>query len=271
MKVIKGRRALVTGASRGIGRAIALALAREGATVALLARSKETLETVRMEIEGQGGRALVYPVDATDSRSLRRTLDQVVTDLGGVDILINNAGVGTFKPLEQMNESESEAPVALPFAAAVVASHHLIRSMLSRGEGHIVNLTSPAGYFPFPFMVPYTAARFAITGLSYSLHEEYRKRGIGVTLLCPAQVDTGYFKSNDADMGWYPRLARAFPVLSPELVGRKTIQAIKKNRKELIFPFRLWFSVKFYTKFPGFTFGLLRLLGLLRPVNNPPS
>lgn len=270
MRIIQGKVAAVTGASQGIGRAISLELAREGATVALMARNKEKLEAVRVTIESEGGRAFVYPVDATDYRALRRTLDQILTDQGGIDILINNAGVGTFKPLEQMSEQEAEAPVALPFGASVVASHHVIPYMLKKGQGHIVNLTSPAGYFPFPYMVPYTAGRFAITGLSYGLHEEFKRRGIGVTLLCPAQVDTGYFQSNDADMGWYPRLARVFPVLQPEAVARKAIKAIKKNRKELIFPFILWFSVKFYTTLPGFTFGLLRLLGLLRPVNNPP-
>ncbi|MBU41783.1 MAG: hypothetical protein CMN76_01070 [Spirochaetaceae bacterium] len=270
MKAIKGRVAVVTGASQGIGRAIALALAREGASVGLLARSKEKLLAVCAEIEALGGRAGVYPCDATDYPALRRALDQANQDLGSIDILVNNAGVGTFKPLEKMSANESEAPIALPFGAAVVASHHVIPGMLQKGEGHILNLTSPAGYFPFPYMVPYTAGRFAVTGLSYSLHEEYSRRGIGITLLCPAQVDTGYFERNDADMGWYPRLAQMFPVLKPEEVGQQAVKAIKKNKREKIFPFLLWFSVKFYLKFPRFTFALLRILGLLQPVNKPP-
>ncbi|MEQ8351514.1 MAG: SDR family NAD(P)-dependent oxidoreductase [Leptospiraceae bacterium] len=270
MKQIQGKVAVITGASQGIGRAIALELAREGASVALIARNKEKLMAVASEAESLNAKAGIYPCDATDHAALRRTLDQIKADMGPVDILVNNAGVGTFKPLEQMTIKESQDPVAIPFGAAVVASHHVIKDMLQSGEGHIVNLTSPAGYFPFPYMVPYTAARFAITGLSLSMHEEYRKRGIGVTLLCPAQVDTGYFKQNDADMGWYPRLAKIFPVLKPEQVARKAVYCIKKNRKEMIFPFLLWFSTKFYLTFPGFTFALLRIIGLLRPVNDPP-
>ncbi|HBS03332.1 MAG TPA: hypothetical protein DEA96_00095 [Leptospiraceae bacterium] len=270
MKSIKGKVAVITGASQGIGRAIALELAREGASVALIARSKEKLMAVASAAEALNARAGVYPCDATDSSALRRALDQVQADMGPVDILVNNAGVGTFKPLEMMNATESEAPVALPFGAAVVATHHVIGGMLEKGQGHIINLTSPAGYFPFPYMVPYTAARFAITGLSQSLHEEYSRRGIGITLLCPAQVDTGYFTQNDADMGWYPRLARIFPVLKPEEVAIQAVKCIKKNKREKIFPFLLWFAVKFYLKFPRFTFGFLRLFALLRPVNEPP-
>ncbi len=270
MKSIQGKVAVITGASQGIGRAIALELAREGASVALIARSKEKLMAVASEAEKLNAKAGVYPCDATDSGALRRTLDQVMADMGSIDILINNAGVGTFKPLEQMNATESEAPVALPFGAAVVACHHVIPGMLAKKQGHIINLTSPAGYFPFPYMVPYTAARFAITGLSYGLHEEFSRRGIGVTLLCPAQVDTGYFKQNDADMGWYPRLAQIFPVLQPEQVARQAVRCIKKNKREKIFPVLLWFAVKFYLKAPRFTFGFLRLFGLLRPVKEPP-
>lgn len=90
-------------------------------------------------------------------------------------------------------------------------------------------MTSPSGYFPLPFMVPYTATRHAIVGLSTSLREEVGRYGIGVSLVCPSEVDTGYFERNDADMGWYPRMSSWFPVLEPEAVARRTVQAIRRN------------------------------------------
>ena len=151
--------------------------------------------------------------------------------------------------------------------AALVASHTVIPGMIRQGRGHICNLTSPAGIFPLPNMVPYTAARHAVTGLSHALREELAEKGIGVTLVCPAQVNTDYFTANDADMGWYPKLAQVFPVLEPEEVAEQVLNAIVHNRKEAIFPPLLWATVGFYRKFPTFSFWFLRITGLLAPPN----
>lgn len=120
-------------------------------------------------------------------------------------------------------------------------------------------------------MVPYTATRHAIVGLSASLREEVGRYGIGVSLLCPSEVNTGYFERNDADMGWYPRMSSWFPVLEPEAVARRAVQAIRTNRREVIFPWQLALVTGLYRRFPVIGLNLLKAVGLFRPRLTPPT
>lgn len=265
MKEFRGRVAVVTGGSAGIGRAIALALAEQGCAVAILARGQAALDEVAARISASGGNACAISCDLGDADQLRRALGRVVAELGPIDILVNNVGAGTFKPLHLTSASECDTAVRLPFVPAVTACHAVVGGMRERGRGHIVNLTSPAGIFPLPFMVPYTAARHAMVGLSQALHEEMRGTGVGVSLICPAQVNTGYFERNDADMGWYPRISSLFPVLEPETVAAVVVRAIRESRREVVFPSLLWLSVALFRKAPRFSIGLFRLLRLWGP------
>ncbi len=265
MRELNGRVAVITGASLGIGRAIALELARAGCKVALLARGKEKLDELAARIKAEGGQAAAFPCDLNELERIPAVLAEVERALGPVDILVNNAGVGTFKPMDRMSLNEALAPRNLPLGAALAACHVLVPGMIQRGRGHIVNLTSPAGYFPLPNMIPYCAARHAMNGLSLALHEELRPKGIGVTLVCPSKVDTDYFRANDADLDWFPRVSKLFPMLAPETVGRATLRAIQNNRREVLFPFIVWFFVRFYQTLPRFTYFFLGLLGLMKP------
>ncbi len=267
MKDVQGKVGVVTGASSGIGRAIAIRLGIAGCKVAPIARGKAGLNEVVKTIRKEGGTAEGFPCDLNDNAKLKETLKAIESKFGTIDILVNNVGVGTFKPIDRTSYEEVLAPIQLPFGAALVASHTVIPGMLNQGSGHIVNLISPAGILPLPNMVPYTATRFAITGLSHALHEELSRKGIGVTLVCPCQVNTGYLKNNDADMGWYPKLSQVLPVLEPEVVGEKVLEAIVKNKKDMFFPPILNASIRFYQKFPEFSFWFLRFLGILQPTN----
>lgn len=269
MKDLKDRIAVVTGASEGIGRAVALELARSGAVAVPIARSAEKLAEVVGEIEAAGGRAKAYTCDLRDVDATVAVLQKIEAEQGAIDVLVNNVGAGTFKPMDRTSLAEALISVDLPFKAAVVAVHTVLPGMLKRERGHIVNLTSPAGYFPLPNMLPYAAARHAIYGLSLALYEEMREhRNIHVTLACPAQVNTGYFDHNDADIGWYPKISKVFPVLEPEQVAKKVRQAIQKNKREVIFPFLLWFFVRHYQQLPKFTLWFLRVTGLMRPTTS---
>ncbi|AXQ29802.1 SDR family NAD(P)-dependent oxidoreductase [Solimonas sp. K1W22B-7] len=265
MKQIRGKVALVTGASMGIGAAVARQLAQEGCKVALLARGREGLDQVAAEIRAAGGVAGVYPCDANDAAAVAAAVGAAAAELGPVAILVNNAGAGTFKPLDRMTLPEAMLTVNLPFGAAVAASHSVVPGMIARGEGHIVNLTSPASYFPLPYMVPYTASRHAIMGLSLSLREELERHGVGVSLVCPSKVDTGYFERNDADFRWYPRMSSAFPTLLPERVAREVVRAIRGNKREHIFPFILWLTVRVFQKAPRLNLWFMKAIGLFRP------
>jgi short-subunit dehydrogenase len=268
MRTVEGKVAIVTGASMGIGAAIAEELAREGARVALVARGREALEDQAAKI---GAAARSYPCDMSDPEAIRAMVANVERDLGPVSILVNNVGAGTFKPLQQIEQREISMTIDLPLGAAMHASRAVLPTMIRRREGHIVNLTSPSGYFPLPFMVPYTATRHAIVGLSTSLREEVGRYGIGVSLLCPSEVNTGYFERNDADMGWYPRMSSWFPVLEPETVARRAVQAIRTNRREVIFPWQLALVTWLYRRFPVIGLGLIKALGLFRPRLIPPT
>lgn len=265
MRNLNDKVALVTGGSMGIGAAIARELARAGCRVALNARGRPGLEAVRDEIRAQGGVAEVFPCDASDAEAVARMVDEVEASLGPIAILVNNAGAGTFKPLTQMTRNEAMLTVQLPFGAAIAACHAVAPGMVARGEGHIVNLTSPAGYMPFPNMVPYTASRTAMVGLSLALREELESEGIGVSLVCPPKVNTGYFERNDADFSWYPRLATWFPVFEPEQVAPEVLRAIKDNRRQHIFPWTLRWALRLFAIAPYWNLVMLKTLGVFRP------
>jgi len=265
MRELKGKIALVTGASMGIGAAIARELAAAGCRVAINARGRPALEEVRDEIREQGGIAEVFPCDAGDAEAVARMVDDVEASLGPVAILVNNAGAGTFKPLVQMTRDEAMLSVHLPFGAAIAACYAVVPGMIERGEGHIVNLTSPAGYMPFPNMVPYTASRTGMVGLSLSLREELEGQGIGVSLVCPPKVNTGYFERNDAGFSWYPRLAAWFPMFEPEQVANEVRRAIQLNRRQHVFPWSLRWALRLFALAPYWNLALLKVTGLFRP------
>lgn len=266
MKSINNKVAVVTGASEGIGRGIAEALAGAGARVAILARSQDKLDaTVEAITNHTAGDVTGFSADLMNADDVRRVLADVVAHYGPIDILVNNVGGGTFKPLDQQTAAEADLPVGIPLTAAVAACHAVVPNMIERQSGHIVSLTSPAGYIPFPYMMPYVATRHAVVGLALSMYEELKSHGVGSTLFCPAQVDTGYFDRNDADMGWYPKASKLFPVLQPEDVGQQVVKAIQTNRREKIYPWRLAAFVRLYQKMPRLSVGLLSVLGLWKP------
>ncbi|MGU3293166.1 SDR family NAD(P)-dependent oxidoreductase [Williamsia sp. M5A3_1d] len=262
MKSVDGRVAVVTGASMGIGAATAHALADAGAHVAIVARGAEKLKQTATEI---GPRAHPFACDLTDPDAIADMVDRVTTSLGAPEVLINNVGAGTFKPLSDMDYREVWHAVNLPYAAAVAATRCVVPSMEARGEGHIVNITSPAGYFPLPYMAPYTASRHAMVGLSLSLRDELARSGVGVSLVCPAEVNTGYFERNDADMAWYPKMSRFFPTLEPEDVARHVLAAIRTNRREDIFPIRLRLMIAAHRRAPVASLAIVKRLGLYDP------
>jgi short-subunit dehydrogenase len=264
MKDLKNKVAVVTGASQGIGKAIAERLAKEGCRVVLIARGKEGLEKLTSELNSKGFKTYYKAVDASNLHKLKDTLVEIEKELGSIDILVNNAGLGTFKPLHLTTFEEALQPINLPYGAAVIASHTVLPGMISRKEGHIINLTSPAGYFPLPNMMPYTSARYAMVGLSLSLSDELESKGIGVSLLCPGHVNTGYFERNDANLDWYPKIAKLFPMIEPDEVAEKTVYVIQNNKREIIFPFILWLLTRYTQTFPNSTYFLLKLFGLWR-------
>ena len=262
MKTVSDKVAVVTGASEGIGRGIAKALAADGARVAIIARSQDKLDACAASLVGE---VRGFSADLTNADDVRRVIADVVRHFGAIDILVNNVGGGTFKPLEQQTAAEADLPIGIPLTAAIAASHAVVPDMIRRQSGHIVTLTSPAGFVPFPYMMPYVATRHAMVGLAQSLYEELKPHSVGSTLFCPGQVDTGYFSRNDADMGWYPRVANVFPLLQPDEVGQQVVRAIISDRREVIYPASLSWFLRCYRMAPRLSIGLMKLFGMWRP------
>ncbi|MDO9004326.1 MAG: SDR family NAD(P)-dependent oxidoreductase [Aquabacterium sp.] len=262
MTQLAGAVVVVTGASEGIGRAIALEIARQGAIVVVMARSQDKLAMLVDEIKRMGGQADFVAADLGTPPAVRAAMAEAVRRHGPVDVLVNNVGAGTFKPLHLTSDAECDLALALPMVPAVVACQAVLPGMLHKKRGHIVNLTSPAGLMPMPYMAPYTAARHAMVALSRGLTGELEGTGIQVSLVCPSQVDTTYFLNNGADMRWYPPISKVFPVLTPERVAKEVVAAIRHDKREVVFPWQLRWAMRLYSVAPASSQVFMKACGL---------
>ena len=190
---IKGRVAFITGASQGIGEAIARALHREGVKVALLARDEEKLAKVAGDL---GDGALAVSGDVTDADSLAAAIERVETTLGAIDIAVNNAGGlrsstgGLFRPFEEVPDADWQATWELNVLSAVRVARALAPRMAERGWGRIINISSENGVQPDPVAIEYSASKGALNILTKGLAKAYADRGVLVNVVSPAYVDT---------------------------------------------------------------------------------
>jgi NAD(P)-dependent dehydrogenase (short-subunit alcohol dehydrogenase family) len=188
---LSGKAALVTGASRGIGRAVALGLAAAGADVALSARSEDQLREVAQQVEALGRAAVVLPADAMDPDALRRLAVDAVTGLGHVDVLVNNAGGSSYMgPFTDLRFSGWEKVMRLNVDSIVHLTQAVGRHMLERGSGSVVNVASVAGLTGTPTLAPYGASKAAVLSLTKSLALEWGAAGVRVNALCPGWTRT---------------------------------------------------------------------------------
>lgn len=194
---LDGQRVLVTGGGRGIGRAISLFCASEGARVAILSRSKTELEEVAATAVERGTAHGVewWLADVTDSEAVDRVVREVSSSLGAIDLLINNAGASCSKgPLHEQSAEDFRALLDLNVVAVMSVSSAVLRhSMLGRGRGQIINISSKAGKVGITNMGPYVASKFALEGLTATLAAELSNKGILVNSISPGMVDTKAF------------------------------------------------------------------------------
>jgi 3-oxoacyl-[acyl-carrier protein] reductase len=184
---------VITGASRGIGRATALSLARGGYRLALAARSQEALHAVAAEARALGAEALALPTDVTDEAAVEALFDATAEWYNGLDALVNAAGYGRFDPIERADSQTWHATLAVNLTGTYYCCKHAVQLMLSRGAGQIINILSIAARHPFPNATAYCASKYGAYGLTLSLAAEVRRRGIRVTALLPGSVDTPFW------------------------------------------------------------------------------
>ncbi len=201
---LDGKIAVVTGAARGIGRAIALELAGMGATTALLARDQNALQALSEEIAASGGRAAAFACDLTESATLERTTAGILNRYKRCDILVNNAGIGVMgKPLHQTSPTDWERTMKTNLRAPFLLLRAFAPSMIENSGGHIINISSLAGKNPLPNGAVYASSKWGLNGMMISAAEELRAHNVRVSIVSPGSVATHFGGSGDD-----PRAAR---------------------------------------------------------------
>jgi len=224
---------VITGGSKGIGRAVAeLAVAR-GARVGLIARHRDELDAT---LDALGGPAVgaVAVADVAERAAVERALAELDGALGPADVLVNNAGVGAAGAVTAIPVATIERVLAVNYLGTVYATKAVLPGMLGRGRGHIVNMASVAGRFAAPGEAVYSATKFAVVGFTQALALELHGTGVGVSLVNPGPVDTGFFARRDAD--YQRRWPRMVPV---DHVARAVASAVDGGRLEVFVP--RWF------------------------------
>ena len=228
--------ALITGASSGIGAATARALADGGAHVLLMARRRAALEEVAGAIRSAGGRASVYPADATDPAGVAEQMAALEAASGTPAIVVNNAGGGRWRFVTETEPQEAQDMIAAPYLAAFYVTRACLPGMLARGSGRIVNVSSAAGRFVWPGATGYIAARWAMRGFTEALRADLVDTGIGVTLFEAATVRSTFWAHNPGSYERLPRLARLLPEVTPEEAGHAIRRGIERGRRSVVMP-----------------------------------
>ena len=199
-------RVIVTGASRGIGRGIATVLGREGFAVGLVARSEDLLAEAAREIRAAGGSASTAPCDLRDAESTRTAFASLIADMGGVDALINNAGLVIRKDVFELSFAEWRDMMATNADGVFLATRAVLPHLEAAGRGHIINISSISGRLPLAGGSGYAASKYAVSGFSASLFHELRDRGIKVTTIYPGSVDSASHRHDPGeDASWKVR------------------------------------------------------------------
>ncbi|MBF8962394.1 3-ketoacyl-ACP reductase [Pontibacter sp. FD36] len=234
MESLKGKSALITGAGKGMGRAIAIALAQEGVNVGLLARTTSQLEEVAAEVTKLGVKASVATADVTDINSVNEAVKAIGTELGPIDILINNAGTAKFGKFLELDPADWENIIRVNLMGVYYVTRAVLPEMIERQTGDIINISSTAGQRGAPVTSAYSASKFAVIGLSESLMQEVRKHNIRVSTLTPSTVAT--------ELAIELKLTDGNPerVMQPEDFAELIVAQLKLNRRVFIKEAGIW-------------------------------
>lgn len=228
---------VITGASRGIGAAVAREMAGCGAgQLVLMARNVDGLKQVADDVARLGSHAEIRPVDLADASAVKHITAEIQQQLGTPDIIINNAGAGRSLFLEETAAEEAIAMMAVPYFAAFNVTRAFLPAMLTRRTGHIVNVTSPAAFLPWPGATGYAASRWAMRGFHEALRMDFRGTGLKSTLVVPGKTRTDYFVHNPGFAERLPGINRMFRTLDSAEVALAIRQAVERGRRQVILP-----------------------------------
>jgi NAD(P)-dependent dehydrogenase (short-subunit alcohol dehydrogenase family) len=261
---LAGSTALVTGGSRGLGFLLARELARAGCRVAICARDLPELERARAALAREGHRLTALPCDVADRAAVERLVAEVTATLGGLDVLVNNAGLIDVGPLETMTVEDFERALGVMFWGTLYPTLAAVPAMRARGGGRIVNVTSIGGRLSIPHLLPYSCAKFAAVGLSEGLHAELARHGIRVTTVVPGLMRTGShlrarFKGRQAaEFTWFSLGATLPPFsMDAERAARRIVAAVRRGRSDVVLTVPAKLAAIVHGVLPGTTATLL--------------
>ncbi len=234
MESLQGKNAIITGAGKGIGRAIAIALAEEGVNIGLMARTAADLQDVADELKQFGVRTATASVDVSDIEAVNAAVSQLTSDLGAIDILINNAGISSFGSFMELEPSRWEEIVKVNLFGPYYVTRAVLPAMMERKTGDIINISSTAGKNGAAVTSAYSASKFGLIGMSESLMQEVRKHNIRVSTMLPSTVATDMAKDLKLTDGNPDR------VMQPEDFAELIVAQLKLNRRVFVKEAGLW-------------------------------
>ena len=271
-----GRVVVISGGSRGLGLCIAREFAHEGAQLALLARDENELNTAKTQLEAMGARVLTVVADVTDPHDNTTAIKRVVEHFGGIDVLINNAGIIQVGPFENMLDSDFKAAIDLHIWAPLRLTRAALPFLKRSGQGRIVNIASVGGLIAMPHMAPYAVSKFGMVGLSDALRNELAKDKIKVTTVCPGPIRTGShvaakFKGQQEKEYRMFKTAAGVPggAVSAAGAARAILDAARFGDPHLTFPFPMFWGAILYRALPNFAGAILGLVSNLLPGPTP--
>jgi 3-oxoacyl-[acyl-carrier protein] reductase len=199
MQSLKGKKALITGGSRGIGRATALALAKQGVELGLIARSEASFDSIRKELNDLGATFVTATADVARETEVQQAVSKIEDQLGGIDILINNAGVGARGAFLELSTDEWKYVLDTNVMGIVYITKAALPGMIEKNKGDIINISSMSGLKGTEGSSAYSASKFAVIGMSESLMQEVRRHNIRVSVLTPSLVDTEFTRGRDSE------------------------------------------------------------------------
>ncbi|MGG3924468.1 3-ketoacyl-ACP reductase [Metabacillus fastidiosus] len=231
---IKGKTALVTGAGKGIGKATAIALAKEGVNIGLLARTEADLREVAAEIEQLGVKVAYATADVSSLEEVEKAVNHVTSQLGSFDILINNAGIGKFGGFLELDPEEWKKMIDVNLIGVYYVTRSVLPQLIEKNGGDIINISSTAGQKGAPVTSAYSASKFGLLGLTESLALEVRKHNIRVTALTPSTVATELaYKENLTD-------GNPEKVMQPEDLAELIVAQLKLHPRVFLKSAGLW-------------------------------
>ncbi len=256
---LAGRVAIVTGASSGIGAALARALAAEGVRVALAARNEARLQALAQEIASAGGQALAVPTDVTDMAQVEAMVQRTEETWGRLDILIANAGIYVQAPTAELDMATLERAMESNYLGAMRTALAVLPVMRRQGSGHLVFMASQAAFIPIPPDGPYVASKAALSGITQVMRQELAPEGIAVTVIYPGRIDTPLIE--------HLRMPWISPKVSPERLAARVLDAIRARRRRLVYPFTgyLYLLRELWPALGDWLIGVLHLQGWPKP------